>query len=70
MPSDTCSTCRFFRASPFGGQHQGSCRRRPPTREGWPDVGLAQWCGEFEAAAPVMEIPDEGRRGPGGEALS
>jgi hypothetical protein len=44
-----CLGCAFFISIEFYGEHRaaGLCVRRSPDRQGWPDVGGGDWCGEY-----------------------
>lgn len=53
---ENCATCRYW-DSPLALKdkakksfpHQGTCRRRAPTRDGFPTAWSDKWCGEWEA---------------------
>jgi hypothetical protein len=55
-PPEQCSFCRFAR------QHGGplQCHRFPPRDgEAWPEVDMADWCGEFRWNPRATQLPEE-----------
>ena len=55
IEDQTCQNCRHFNEL----QHQGQCRRYPPTTDRvWPFVYRRDWCGEWAADAEE-EAPAE-----------
>ena len=58
----TCSTCRYWKAGNAyldqtldSEPTKGECRRRAPVGISvvWPVTGWKDWCGEFDATAPL-----------------
>lgn len=50
-PAPSCATCRFNHRHYIdkeSGYIFSYCRRYAPTRDGWPGVDQASWCGEYE----------------------
>jgi hypothetical protein len=54
----SCATCRFYLHTNDGYvgcerwrplPAEGLCRKRPPSRRGWPTVHPGDWCGSWEA---------------------
>ncbi len=47
-----CRDCKFFRmvSSEIAPSRVGTCRRVPPTHDGWPTVPDDGWCGRLEPA--------------------
>ena len=59
-----CGTCSYWHPDNLtvvGAEATGQCRRyAPATIAGWPAVGEADWCGEFDASG-MADVPfDEG----------
>lgn len=54
---EICKNCKYFQ--PSGDYYQenlntkekaqlGTCKRRSPTKEGWPETSVIDWCGDCE----------------------
>ena len=63
MGEQDCEGCKFYRKTGWADGDGGECRRYAP-RPGftglfWPQVIAGAWCGEWQAAADVVELTDE-----------
>ena len=52
LEKTTCAACRYWEPVPDeDGQKLGTCRRFPPSYDGWAMTTAGDWCGEFSAKA-------------------
>jgi len=45
MNRPTCSTCCYFKGD---NVHDGECRHKPPTHDGYPAAKATEWCGRHQ----------------------
>lgn len=46
-PEVSCRSCRWLgKPGAFALEAIGTCRRFPPSLQGWPGVSASDWCGE------------------------
>lgn len=46
-PEVSCLSCRWLgKPGAFALEAIGTCRRFPPSHQGWPGVSASDWCGE------------------------